>query len=136
VPKPTKPQIRVDITEEKDRLLKAIAGIKDSSVNAILIGNPSGFNRLANACAQSAKYGVYYWCEKLHRLPLISSCRVARSPAVHYLGNLLLNFRQIPAIGILSNECAAGAAGVSLLSKNKIMLFVATIHLSEFWVNL
>jgi len=36
VPKPAKPQIRVYITEEKDRLLKAIAGIKDSSVNAIV----------------------------------------------------------------------------------------------------
>jgi hypothetical protein len=35
VPKPAKPQIRVYITEETDRLLKAIAGIKDSSVNAI-----------------------------------------------------------------------------------------------------
>jgi predicted RNA binding protein with dsRBD fold (UPF0201 family) len=34
VPKPAKPQIRVYITEETDRLLKAIAGIKDSSVNA------------------------------------------------------------------------------------------------------
>lgn len=34
--KPAKPQIRVYITEEKDRLLKAIAGIKDSSVNAIV----------------------------------------------------------------------------------------------------
>jgi len=36
VPKPAKPQIRVYISEEKDRLLKAIAGIKDSSVNAIV----------------------------------------------------------------------------------------------------
>jgi hypothetical protein len=36
VPKPAKPQIRVYITEEKDRLLKAIAGIKDTSVNAIV----------------------------------------------------------------------------------------------------
>jgi hypothetical protein len=36
VPKPAKPQIRVYITEEKDRLLKAIAGIKDFSVNAIV----------------------------------------------------------------------------------------------------
>jgi len=36
VPKPAKPQIRVYITEETDRLLKAIAGIKDSSVNAIV----------------------------------------------------------------------------------------------------
>jgi predicted RNA binding protein with dsRBD fold (UPF0201 family) len=36
VPKPVKPQIRVYITEDKDRLLKAIAGIKDSSVNAIV----------------------------------------------------------------------------------------------------
>jgi predicted RNA binding protein with dsRBD fold (UPF0201 family) len=36
VPKPAKPQIRVYITEDKDRLLKAIAGIKDSSVNAIV----------------------------------------------------------------------------------------------------
>jgi hypothetical protein len=36
VSKPAKPQIRVYITEEKDRLLKAIAGIKDSSVNAIV----------------------------------------------------------------------------------------------------
>jgi hypothetical protein len=36
VPKPAKPQIRVYINEEKDRLLKAIAGIKDSSVNAIV----------------------------------------------------------------------------------------------------
>lgn len=35
VPKPAKPQIRVYISEETDRLLKAIAGIKDSSVNAI-----------------------------------------------------------------------------------------------------
>ena len=35
VPKPAKLQIRVYITEEKDRLLKAIAGIK-SSVNAIV----------------------------------------------------------------------------------------------------
>ena len=34
--KPAKPQIRVYITEEKDRLLKAIAGIKDASVNAIV----------------------------------------------------------------------------------------------------
>lgn len=34
--KSAKPQIRVYITEEKDRLLKAIAGIKDSSVNAIV----------------------------------------------------------------------------------------------------
>lgn len=36
MPKPSKPQIRVYITEETDRLLKAIAGIKDSSVNAIV----------------------------------------------------------------------------------------------------
>ncbi|MBD3883913.1 hypothetical protein IFO70_19335 [Phormidium tenue FACHB-886] len=36
MPKPAKPQIRVYITEEKDRLLKAIAGIKNSSVNAIV----------------------------------------------------------------------------------------------------
>lgn len=36
MPKPAKPQIRVYITEETDRLLKAIAGIKDSSVNAIV----------------------------------------------------------------------------------------------------
>ena len=36
MPKPAKPQIRVYITEEKDRLLKAIAGIKDASVNAIV----------------------------------------------------------------------------------------------------
>ena len=36
MPKPAKPQIRVYISEEKDRLLKAIAGIKDSSVNAIV----------------------------------------------------------------------------------------------------
>ena len=36
MPKPAKPQIRVYITEEKDRLLKALAGIKDSSVNAIV----------------------------------------------------------------------------------------------------
>jgi peptidyl-tRNA hydrolase len=36
VPKPAKPQIRVYISEEKDRLLKAISGIKDSSVNAIV----------------------------------------------------------------------------------------------------
>ncbi|WP_416673733.1 hypothetical protein [Egbenema bharatensis] len=36
MPKPAKPQIRVYITEEKDRLLKAMAGIKDSSVNAIV----------------------------------------------------------------------------------------------------
>ena len=35
MPKPAKPQIRVYITEETDRLLKAIAGIKDCSVNAI-----------------------------------------------------------------------------------------------------
>ncbi len=35
MPKPAKPQIRVYITEDKDRLLKAISGIKDSSVNAI-----------------------------------------------------------------------------------------------------
>ncbi|HEY9640508.1 MAG TPA: hypothetical protein V6C57_08490, partial [Coleofasciculaceae cyanobacterium] len=35
-PLPAKPQIRVYITEEKDRLLTAIAGIKDSSVNAIV----------------------------------------------------------------------------------------------------
>ncbi|MGP1385364.1 MAG: hypothetical protein ACTS2F_17500 [Thainema sp.] len=35
VPKPAKPQIRVYISEETDRLLKAIAGIKDSSVNAM-----------------------------------------------------------------------------------------------------
>lgn len=36
MPKPAKPQIRVYISEETDRLLKAIAGIKDSSVNAIV----------------------------------------------------------------------------------------------------
>jgi hypothetical protein len=36
VPKSAKPQIRVYITEETDRLLKAIAGIKDASVNAIV----------------------------------------------------------------------------------------------------
>lgn len=36
MPKPAKPQIRVYITEEKDRLLKALAGIKDSSVNALV----------------------------------------------------------------------------------------------------
>ena len=36
VPKPAKPQIRVYIPEETDRLLKAIAGIKDTSVNAIV----------------------------------------------------------------------------------------------------
>lgn len=36
MPKPAKSQIRVYISEEKDRLLKAIAGIKDSSVNAIV----------------------------------------------------------------------------------------------------
>ncbi|MBW4692303.1 MAG: hypothetical protein KME27_11105 [Lyngbya sp. HA4199-MV5] len=36
MPKPAKPQIRVYIAEETDRLLKAIAGIKDSSVNAIV----------------------------------------------------------------------------------------------------
>ena len=36
MPKPAKPQIRVYITEEKDRLLKALSGIKDSSVNAIV----------------------------------------------------------------------------------------------------
>ena len=36
MPKPAKPQIRVYITEETDRLLKVIAGIKDSSVNAIV----------------------------------------------------------------------------------------------------
>lgn len=36
MPKPAKPQIRVYITEEKDRLLKAMAGIKDTSVNAIV----------------------------------------------------------------------------------------------------
>lgn len=36
MPKPARPQIRVYITEETDRLLKAIAGIKDSSVNAIV----------------------------------------------------------------------------------------------------
>ena len=35
MPKPAKPQIRVYLSEEHDRLLKAIAGIKDSSVNAI-----------------------------------------------------------------------------------------------------
>ncbi|MDB9524380.1 hypothetical protein PN498_00145 [Oscillatoria sp. CS-180] len=34
--KPAKPQIRVYISEETDRLLKALAGIKDSSVNAIV----------------------------------------------------------------------------------------------------
>ena len=36
MPKPAKPQIRVYITEEKDRLLKAMAGIKDTSVNSIV----------------------------------------------------------------------------------------------------
>jgi hypothetical protein len=36
VPKSAKPQIRVYIPEETDRLLKAISGIKDSSVNAIV----------------------------------------------------------------------------------------------------
>ena len=36
MPKPAKPQIRVYITEETDRLLKVIAGSKDSSVNAIV----------------------------------------------------------------------------------------------------
>lgn len=36
MPKSAKPQIRVYITEETDRLLKAIAGIKDASVNAIV----------------------------------------------------------------------------------------------------
>ena len=36
MPKPAKPQIRVYLSEETDRLLKAIAGIKDSSVNAIV----------------------------------------------------------------------------------------------------
>jgi hypothetical protein len=36
MPKPVKPQIRVYLPEETDRLLKAIAGIKDSSVNGIV----------------------------------------------------------------------------------------------------
>jgi hypothetical protein len=36
VPKPAKPQIRVYISEETDRLQQVIAGIKDSSVNAIV----------------------------------------------------------------------------------------------------
>jgi predicted HicB family RNase H-like nuclease len=36
VPKPAKPQIRVYIDEETDRLLKVMAGIKDASVNAIV----------------------------------------------------------------------------------------------------
>lgn len=36
MPKPAKPQIRVYISEDTDRLLKAIAGIKDTSVNAIV----------------------------------------------------------------------------------------------------
>jgi predicted HicB family RNase H-like nuclease len=36
VPKPAKPQIRVYINEETDRLLKVMAGIKDASVNAIV----------------------------------------------------------------------------------------------------
>ncbi|RZM79128.1 hypothetical protein [Leptolyngbya iicbica] len=36
MPKSAKPQIRVYIPEETDRLLKAISGIKDSSVNAIV----------------------------------------------------------------------------------------------------
>ena len=36
VPKSAKPQIRVYLSEDNDRLLKAIAGIKDSSVNAIV----------------------------------------------------------------------------------------------------
>lgn len=36
MPKPAKPQIRVYINEETDRLLKVMAGIKDSSVNAIV----------------------------------------------------------------------------------------------------
>ncbi|NJL22595.1 MAG: hypothetical protein HC895_20115 [Leptolyngbyaceae cyanobacterium SM1_3_5] len=34
--KPAKPQIRVYLPEDTDRLLKAIAGIKDTSVNAIV----------------------------------------------------------------------------------------------------
>jgi hypothetical protein len=34
--KPTKPEVRVYLSEETDRLLKALAGIKDSSVNAIV----------------------------------------------------------------------------------------------------
>ncbi|MEM1279003.1 MAG: hypothetical protein AAGG53_03025 [Cyanobacteria bacterium P01_H01_bin.152] len=34
MPKPAKPQIRVYLLEENDRVLKALAGIKDSSVNA------------------------------------------------------------------------------------------------------
>ncbi|MEM1309138.1 MAG: hypothetical protein AAGF98_06500 [Cyanobacteria bacterium P01_H01_bin.153] len=36
MPKPAKPQIRVYLSEENDRLLKALAGIKGSSVNAIV----------------------------------------------------------------------------------------------------
>jgi predicted HicB family RNase H-like nuclease len=36
VPKPAKPQIRVYINEETDRLLKVMAGIKDASVNSIV----------------------------------------------------------------------------------------------------
>lgn len=35
MPKPAKPQIRVYLSEETDRLLKALAGIKDASVNAL-----------------------------------------------------------------------------------------------------
>lgn len=36
MPKPAKSLIRVYIPEETDRLLKVIAGIKDTSVNAIV----------------------------------------------------------------------------------------------------
>ena len=36
MPKQARPQIRVYVAEETDRLLKVIAGIKDSSVNAIV----------------------------------------------------------------------------------------------------
>lgn len=36
MPKPAKSPIRVYIPEETDRLLKVIAGIKDTSVNAIV----------------------------------------------------------------------------------------------------
>lgn len=36
MPKQARPQIRVYVPEETDRLLKVIAGIKDSSVNAIV----------------------------------------------------------------------------------------------------
>lgn len=35
LPKPAKPKIRVYLSEETDRLLEALAGIKDSSVNAL-----------------------------------------------------------------------------------------------------